>query len=279
MVKVLYPVSRAEEYEYRAKYLKDEYHMSGDGPRSTEFRINKILGLVPFERTDKVLDISPGKGLLFERIHEKVSECWGIDVTPAMVQRLEQKFKGLPNISFEMGPSSKLPYPDFYFDKVLMTGAFCLQETKEECIQTLAEIRRVAKNDATIFISDIPVADESTLVPEHLSPITRLRRRIQQDGLWEFFMSVKRYIFWKIRVLLEREPVLVESTKGIWFPESEFREMCRKNRLEPKGFPTEMITGTSSSRYDYLLRPLLPAFAYWQSLFMHAFENNLESYL
>ena len=86
MVKVLYPTTRVEEYEFRAKYLKDEYHMSGDGPRSTEFRINKILGLVPFDCKDKVLDISPGKGLLFERISGKVSECCGIDVTPAMLE-------------------------------------------------------------------------------------------------------------------------------------------------------------------------------------------------
>ena len=278
MVKVLYPVSRAEEYEYRAKYLKDEYHMSGDGPRSTEFRINKILRLVPFDRNDKVLDISPGKGLLFERIQNKVSECRGIDVTPAMVQRLKEKFKDRANIAFETGPSHKLPYPDAYFDKVLMTGAFCLQETKGECMQTLAEIRRVAKKDATVFISDIAIVDESTLPSEHLSPVTRLRRRIQQDGIVEFLSSVRRYIFWKTRVLLELEPVVVESTKGIWFPESEFRQMCRKNGLEPTGFPTEMIIGTSPSRYDYLLR-LLHVFAYWQAAYTFTYINNWESCL
>ncbi len=279
MVKVLRPTSRAEEYEYRARYLKDEYHMSGDGPRSTEFRINKILHLVPFKRTDTVLDISPGKGLLFEKIRGRVTECRGIDISPAMVERLKTKFEATPDVYFETGPPSSLPYADACFDRVLMTGAFCLQETKDECMKTLAEIRRVAKKDATVFISDIPFVDESTLTPERLSPMTRLRRRIRQDGFAEFILSLKRFIFWKARVLLGLEPLLVESTRGIWFPREEFISMCRENRLQAEGFPTEMITGTSPSRYDYLLRPFLYVYAFLQTGVNVVFENNLESCL
>lgn len=256
MVKVLHPLTRAEEYEFRAKYLKDESHMAGDGPRATEFRINKTLRLVPFAQTDKVLDISPGKGLLFERIHSNVQECKGIDISPAMVERLKEKFSSYPAISFETGPSCKLPYPDAYFDKILMTGAFCLQETKEECMQTLAEIRRVAKPDALIFISDIAVIDESTIPPEQISPVQRLKRRIVQDGPLEFLLSMKRFAVRKVRVLLEFEPVIVESTRGIWFPDAEFVEMCRLNRLAASGFQTQMVTGPSPSRYDYLIKPL-----------------------
>lgn len=231
--------------------------MAGDGPAATEFRINKTLRLVPFAEEDRVLDISPGKGLLFERIHRKVKECKGIDIAPAMVERLREKFKHYPNVTFESGPSSKLPYPDAYFDKVIMTGAFCLQETKDECMQTLAEIRRVAKPDALIFISDIAVVDESTIPLEQISPIRRLKRRIAQDGPWEFLLSVKRYAVRKVRVVLELEPVIVESTRGIWFPDEEFVAMCRANGLAASGFQTQMVTGPSPSRNDYLIKPLL----------------------
>lgn len=256
MAKVIQATTRAEEYELRAKYLKDEYQLSGDGPKSTEFRINKVLRLVPFSANDVVLDISSGKGLLFEKIHANVTECHGHDVAPAMVARVQEKFKGYPNISFTCGPSSKLPYANAQFDKVLMTGAFCLQETKEECMQTLAEIRRVAKNDAAIFISDICVVDESKLPPEHISLLARIIRRYKHDGPIEFLGSVKRTILRKVRVLLGTEPVVLNAASGIWFSDAEFVEMCRQNRLDAKGFPTQEITGQSKSRYDYSITPI-----------------------
>ena len=262
MVRVLRPVTRAEEYEYRAKFLKDEFHMSGDGPRSAEFRIDKVLRLIQFFPDDRVLDIGPGRGLLFERIHARVAECCGLDVTPAMVDRLKRKFSGYRNVSFTTGRSCKLPYPDAYFDKVLMTGAFCLQETTEECMQTLAEIRRVAKDDALIFISDIAVVDESRLGPERVSAIARLQRRFRQDGPVDFVRSVLRYAIRKIRVILEIEPVIVESTKGIWFPDAQFVAMCRESRLEASGFRTQMVVGPSPSRFDYLMRPFILFFGW-----------------
>lgn len=256
MVKVIEATTRAEEYELRAKYLKDDYQLSGDGPASTEFRINKVLRLVHFNPEDRVLDISSGKGLLFEKIHHRVKECHGHDVAPSVIERVRKKFAGVPNVSFTLGPSSSLPYPDAYFDKVLMTGAFCLQETKEECMQTLAEIRRVAKPTATIFISDIAVVDESKLPPEHVPPLKRLMRRLRQDGPVRFMGSLMRFARQKIRQLLNLEPVLIPSIRGIWFDDATFVQMCRENRLEAKGFPTEEITGTSRSRYDYLIKPI-----------------------
>ncbi|MBX2991433.1 MAG: class I SAM-dependent methyltransferase [Bacteroidetes bacterium] len=256
MTRILQATTRAEEYELRAKYLKDDYQLSGDGPASTAFRINKVLRMVPFSPGDKVLDISSGKGLLFELIHDKVSECRGHDVAPAMVERIRQKFKDAKNVSFTCGPSSDLPYDSGYFDKVLMTGAFCLQETREECMKTLSEIRRVAKDNAVIFLSDIAVVDESKLVPEHVPAVQRLMRRINQDGPVEFFASLRRYLFQRIRIARGTEPVLIPSDRGIWFDDAVFVRMCRENKLDAEGFPTEEITGTSRSRYDYLIKPV-----------------------
>lgn len=94
MAKVLTATTRAEEYELRAKYLKDDHELSGDGRRDAEFRINKVLRLVPFSPEDRVLDISPGKALLFERIHHRVKECHGHDIAPALVERVAKKFQG-----------------------------------------------------------------------------------------------------------------------------------------------------------------------------------------
>lgn len=123
-------------------------------------------------------------------------------------------------------------------------------------MQTLAEIRRVAKPTATIFISDIAVVDESKLQPEHVSPLRRLVRRFKQDGPTRFVGSVLRFARQKLRQTFGREPVLLPSNRGIWFPHETFVAMCRQNRLEATGFPTEEITGTSTSRYDYIIKPI-----------------------
>jgi hypothetical protein len=255
MAKVLTATTRAEEYELRATYLKDDHELSGDGPRDAEFRINKALRLVPFSPNDRVLDISPGKALLFERIHERVKECHGHDIAQALVERVAKKFQNRPTVSFTCGPPFKLPYADKYFDKVLMTGAFCLQESLDECRQTLAEIRRVAKDSAVIFISDNMVVDESKLAPEHVPFAKRLMRRLTQDGLFGFPASVARFVLRKIRVVLGVEPVIIPSNHGTLVEDAVFLEMCKQTRLTAKGFPTEMITGTSRTRRDYLITP------------------------
>lgn len=256
LVKVLRPQTRAEEYEYRAKYLKDDCHLAGDGPKATEFRINKVLRLVPFQRDDVVLDISVGKGLLFEKIHDTVRECHGVDVTDSMVERVRRKFERHPNVSFKTALPTRLPYPDAMFDKVTMTGAFCLQDTREECRQTLAEIRRVAKSSATIFISDIAIVDESKLEPEHLPLGARIRRRLAQDSPAEFVAAAARTLRQKLRQRLGLEPVLVEATSGVWFPHEMFLQMCRDNRMEATGFRTQTVSGPSASRFDYLIKPI-----------------------
>ncbi len=255
MVRIIKATTRAEEYELRAKHLKDDYQLAGDGPRSTAFRIDKVIRLVKFQPGDRVLDISSGKGLLFERIHKTVKDCVGQDVAPALVERVRKKFEGYPNVSFHCSPACKLPYPDASFDKITMTGAFLLQEDAAECMQTLAEIRRVAKPDATIFISDIAIVEEWSLIPPPLSPLQRLKRRFQQDGLVELPVSLWRHARQRLRIWLEIEPIILPSEHGLVFPDAVFVEMCRKNRLLAKGFPTEEVTGTSRSRWDYLIKP------------------------
>lgn len=256
MMKVLRPSTYAEEYDLRAHYAWDEHQLSGDGYASTDFRIRKTMRHVPFGPNDRVLDISPGKGLLFERIHDKVAECCGHEIAPAMVERVKKKFSTCPNVSFSCGPPSALPFADAYFDTVLMTSAFCLQETIEEAERTLAEIRRVAKPTATIFISDIVIVDELSLPRPRLSAWQRLSRRLRLDGSFRFPLSVARFLVRQCRMWLGLEPVIIEPARGLWIPDPAFIEMCKRNRLAAQGFPTEEITGTSKTRRDYLITPI-----------------------
>ncbi|MBL8330636.1 MAG: methyltransferase domain-containing protein [Rubrivivax sp.] len=256
MVRIIKATTRAHEYELRAKHLKDDYQLAGDGPRSTAFRIDKVLRLVDFQPGDRVLDISAGKGLLFDRIHARVRECVGTDVSPALVERVASRFADRPNVRFVCAMACKLPFEDASFDKITMTGAFLLQETVEECLQSLAEIRRVAKPGATIFISDIAIVEEWSLVPPPLSTWGRLRRRFQQDGIVQLPSSLLRYGLQRLRVMLEIEPIIIPSEHSLVFPDVVFVEMCRKNGLQARGFPTEEVTGTSLSRWDYLIKPV-----------------------
>ena len=98
-------------------------------------------------------------------------------------------------------------------------------------------------------------AEEYELRAKHVPSVARFLRRLKQDGTFGFPISVARFVFQKIRIALEVEPILVPSDHGFFFPDPVFVEMCAQNRLEAHGFPTEEITGTSKSRWDYLATP------------------------
>lgn len=252
-MKVVVAGNRVEEYELRARYLKEDHLLAGRGRKETEFRIRHLVKFLQIAPQDKVLDIGPGNGLLFQLIHRQVSECYGVDPSEAMVERLRKKFALMPTVRFEVAPASRLPFSDRMFDKVVLSGVVSCMENEEEVRKSLAEVKRVAKNGARIYIGEVPFVDEHRLPQQRKTIVEWFRRKMREGGIGELIVSARLQLSRRIRRILELEPVVIPSMHGLYFSDEYFLTMCRENNLEGTTMRTETVHGISSTRNDYVL--------------------------
>ena len=93
---------------------------------------------------ERVLEVGFGTGLAFPNLHDQYKEIHGIDLT-ADIHAVKSVFEqmGIP-LFLEKGDVIKMPYPDKFFDTVLMVSI--LEHLKPiELEQAFAEVRRVLK--------------------------------------------------------------------------------------------------------------------------------------
>jgi len=111
---------------------------------------------------DYALDIGCGAGLdlcVAALLAGKQGRVFGVDVTPAMVEKATQhaKLAGLSNISVLEGTIEKLPIENDYIDVVISNGAINLAHSKEN---VFAEVYRVLKLGGHLYFSDM-INDET----------------------------------------------------------------------------------------------------------------------
>ena len=100
----------------------------------------------------KVLDVGCGRGDVLLMLSGQIEEGIGIDICHDHVERAEserQKRK-IPNIRFQLGDATALPYPSGSFDFVLLLGDVLTYPStygKHELV--ISELRRVLKEGGT----------------------------------------------------------------------------------------------------------------------------------
>ena len=103
------------------------------------------------------MDVATGTGIYLIEMAKKGAICYGLDISPNMLNKLKKKIEKLKidNIKeVRTGEADKLPYPSGMFDWVTCIGLleyYPLSYAKS----VLAEIKRVLKVDGKCFI-DIP---------------------------------------------------------------------------------------------------------------------------
>lgn len=101
-----------------------------------------------------ILDLSCGYGRLSIPIAEHGYTVYGVDITPAFIEKARQEAKKRNlNVEFKIGDMRNIPYPDASFDYVIcMWNAFSELSTEQVQITVINEIYRVLKKTGLAII-------------------------------------------------------------------------------------------------------------------------------
>ena len=125
------------------------------------------------EPVESALDVGTGTGAAALAIAERFPEARvvGVDIAPEMVERARQKTRDRPNLSFEVGDASSLPYDDASFDLV----------TAANMIPFFDELARVVRPGGTVVVAFSLGAATPIYVPND-----RMRQELGSRGFTEF---------------------------------------------------------------------------------------------
>lgn len=100
-----------------------------------------------------VLDVAAGTGELLARLAPDFPEITfvGLDLTPSMVEKAQQKTHDLSNVTVQIGNARNLPSADVSVDIILCTEAF---HHFAEPKQVVAEFHRVLKPTGQLILVD-----------------------------------------------------------------------------------------------------------------------------
>jgi SAM-dependent methyltransferase len=111
---------------------------------------------VPLRAGQRVLDVATGSGNTAMSAARRACDVIGVDFVPALLERARERVHAerLRNITFEVGDTQALPFPDASFDVVLSTFGHMFAPDPDRAAKEMA---RVAKPGGTVaFIAWTP---------------------------------------------------------------------------------------------------------------------------
>ncbi|MCG3219631.1 MAG: methyltransferase domain-containing protein [Candidatus Heimdallarchaeota archaeon] len=111
--------------------------------------IEDILELIDPQKNDIILDLGGGTGQVAKHLVKYAKETVIVDPSVSMIEKANKKST---KIKTTLGVAEKIPYPDNYFDKVLIYDAL---HHMQEPITGLKEAIRVLKPDGKLIIGEI----------------------------------------------------------------------------------------------------------------------------
>jgi len=111
-------------------------------------RFQTLIQLIKPKISDKILDVGTGRGELLELLTKKGITAYGIEVSKSRIDNMTQK-----QLNVRYGDAYTIPFPDKYFDCVVMSEVL---EHLENPPLAIKEINRVLKRDGILAIT-VPI--------------------------------------------------------------------------------------------------------------------------
>ena len=127
-------------------------------------------------QAEAVLDIGCGTGILFNYVAEKAAMTVGIDISPKTLLKAKERARSHPNVYLVCADADNMPLKDNVFDRAF---AITVIQNMPNQIETLDEIRRVAKDNALIVVTGL----------KKIFPKSKLEEMLNNGGLSVTAMS------------------------------------------------------------------------------------------
>lgn len=110
------------------------------------------IALENLDATGTVLDVGCGTGLLFSHVAAEAETVVGVDVSKQLLLQARKRAGKFRSVHLVQADADHLPFKDAYFSVVF---AFTVLQNMPKPLETLVEIRRTAKRDASIVVTGL----------------------------------------------------------------------------------------------------------------------------
>jgi ubiquinone/menaquinone biosynthesis C-methylase UbiE len=150
--------------------VREEFARQADSlsvaPAFTDAEVlEKIRAATAPKKTERILDLGCGPGIVSAALAPHAREVVGFDLTPEMLEKARQRCEkaGLSNLRFELGRAEQLPFAEGTFDAVVTR--LTLHHFPDPR-QVMAEMVRVTRPAGRVVVADVVSsenADEAAL--------------------------------------------------------------------------------------------------------------------
>jgi SAM-dependent methyltransferase len=217
-------------------WTQEEFFATGEREISKIMEYLRSLGLSPLN-TAVALDFGCGVGRLTSALSQYFDKCWGVDISPTMIQLAKDFHKNNSRCSFWLNEVDDLhQFPDGYFGFIYTS--ITLQHIPMRYVgKYLLELIRVLKPGG-IFVFQIPDRDKrgiSQKLRSFLALRRRLRRLLIGKGIGTLHMEMNCFPEHKIRELFSSQDVRIVDVKLTNSTEGSFNGDLQFLEREPEG--------------------------------------------
>jgi hypothetical protein len=231
-----------DAYRARAKF-RPIHELSGRGGYVdlTESISDRIIANLDLQQDDILVDVGCGDGTLLHKasltggISPWVGRLVGILPTQEEVSRVQQYFlenKYATGASIIVGLSQSTGLPDSFATKLVLNGVLLLLDDENQVDISIAEIFRITKKGAIVFIGELPDGDETiTNSPYTVNSRDHLSKRVVKVFRNFGIAELCRRFFKRIQLTFSKKVIIVSPKAPFWISPIKFVA-----KLESHGF-------------------------------------------
>ena len=120
-----------------------------------ELKYKTALKRLKAIRNSNVLDVGCGTGLLFKHVAAEAKTVVGVDISGKLLLQAKESARDFRNVHLVQADADHMPFKDNHFSVVF---AFTVLQNMPKPLETLNEIKRVAKLEASIVVTGLKKA-------------------------------------------------------------------------------------------------------------------------